>query len=122
MTSGKGGVGKSNIALNLAVALARLETTVCLLDANLGLGNIDLLCGAKRLLEFVARDFRRRELVDIVIKGPENIDIIPGASGLIDVADCPPLAQEDIFRQLEQFERNHDFVIIDTRRRAFTGR
>ena len=45
VTSGKGGVGKSNIALNLAISIARMGHSVCLLDANLGLGNIDLLCG-----------------------------------------------------------------------------
>ncbi len=114
ITSGKGGVGKSNVALNLAVALARLEKSVCLMDANLGLGNIDLLCGANGYWNLSHVISGARDLSDVIIHGPEGIDIIPGASGLIDVADCSQVAHDDIFRQLEHLERNHDYVIIDT--------
>lgn len=114
VTSGKGGVGKSNIALNLAIALARLDSSVCLLDANLGLGNIDLMCGLNGYWNLSHVVSGARTLKDIVLHGPERISVIPGASGLIDLADCPEAAQRDIIRQLEELEYQHDFLIIDT--------
>ena len=114
VTSGKGGVGKSNIALNLAIALARLNSSVGLLDANLGLGNIDLLCGLNGYWNLSHVVTGARRLGEVILKGPENVDVIPGASGLIDVADAPPEAQREILRQLVELERQHDYVIIDT--------
>jgi len=107
-------VGKSNIALNLAVALARQNAKVGIFDANLGLGNIDLLCGLNGYWNLSHVITGARSLNEIVLTGPEGIHVVPGASGLADVADCPPAAQREIFSQLEDFERSHDFVIIDT--------
>lgn len=114
VTSGKGGVGKSNIALNLAIALKRSGSEVCLLDANLGLGNVDLLCGLNGYWNLAHVISGVRSLNDIVLDGPENIRVIPGASGLTDIADCPPIAQREILRQLEEIEDDNDFIIIDT--------
>lgn len=114
VTSGKGGVGKSNIALNLAIALARQQASVGILDANLGLGNIDLLCGLNGYWNLSHVVTGARSLNEIVLTGPEGIHVVPGASGLADVADCPDSAQQEIFLQLEDFEQSHDFVIIDT--------
>lgn len=114
LAGGKGGVGKSNIALNLAVALAGLKQQVCVLDAHLGLGNIDLLCGLNGYwnLEHVLSGARTLE--QIILPGPGGIRVIPGAAGLADLADCPPAAQRDLFDQLRQVEASHDFVILDT--------
>jgi flagellar biosynthesis protein FlhG len=114
VTSGKGGVGKSNIALNLAIALARLEASTCLVDANLGLGNIDLLCGLNGYWNLSHVVSGARNVRDIVLAGPEGINVIPGASGLTELADCPASAQADLFRQLTDFEETHDFLVIDT--------
>lgn len=114
VTSGKGGVGKSNIALNLAITLARFEHSVCLLDANLGLGNIDLLCGLNGYWNLSHVISGARTLRDITLEGPAGVHVIPGASGLHEVADCPSAAQRDILAQLEELEHNHDFLVIDT--------
>ncbi|MGE3314990.1 MAG: MinD/ParA family protein [Planctomycetaceae bacterium] len=114
VTSGKGGVGKTNLALNLAIALSRLDASVGLFDANLGLGNIDLLCGLNGYWNLSHVVTGARTLSEIVLRGPEGIDVVPGASGLADVADCPESAQQEIFQQLEEFEQTHDFVIIDS--------
>ena len=114
ITSGKGGVGKSNIALNVAIALAKLDASVCLLDANLGLGNIDLLCGLNGYWNLSHVVTGARSLNDIVLKGPCGVNVIPGASGLVDVADCPESVRTEILQQIQQFERTHDFLIIDT--------
>ena len=114
ITSGKGGVGKSNIALNLAIALAELDARVSLLDANLGLGNIDLLCGLNGYWNLSHVVSGARTLSDVILKGPAGISVIPGASGLTDIADCPDLAQQDILYQMDELELAHDFLIVDT--------
>ena len=114
VTSGKGGVGKSVIALNLAVALGRQNAKVCLLDANLGLGNIDLLCGLNGYWNLSHVITGARMLKDIVLEGPCGVNVIPGANGLADMADCPESAQREILGQMEELERSHDFLIVDT--------
>jgi flagellar biosynthesis protein FlhG len=114
VTSGKGGVGKSNIALNLAIALAQMGQSVCLLDANLGLGNIDLLCGLNGYWNLSHVISGARTVSEIVLEGPMGVHVVPGASGLLDVADCSPTIQREIFVQLDQLERRHDYLIIDT--------
>jgi flagellar biosynthesis protein FlhG len=114
VTSGKGGVGKSSVALNLAIALQKMGHNTCLLDANLGLGNIDLLCGLNGYWNLSHVVSGARTVPEIVLEGPCGIHVVPGASGLLDAADCSPAALGDILSQLEDFERQHDFLIIDT--------
>jgi flagellar biosynthesis protein FlhG len=113
VTSGKGGVGKTNIALNLAIALARLDAAVCVIDANLGLGNIDLLCGLNGYWNLAHVVSGARNLRDVILSGPEGIEVIPGASGLTEAADWSPAAEADVFRQLEDYEETRDYLIID---------
>src|SRR5262245_25715890 len=96
ITSGKGGVGKSNIALNLGIVLAQTGHSVCLLDANLGLGNIDLLCGLNGYWNLSHVMTGARTLEEIALEGPHGLKVIPGASGLSETADCSPSAQQDI--------------------------
>ena len=114
VTSGKGGVGKSNVALNLAISLQKMGHAVCLLDANLGLGNIDLMCGLNGYWNLSHVVSGARTVAEIVLEGPCGIHVVPGASGLLDSADCSPQAQREILSQLEELERSHDFLIIDT--------
>lgn len=114
VTSGKGGVGKSHLALNLAVALAEEGASVCLLDGNLGLGNIDLLCGLNGYWNLSHVVTGARTLQDVLLEGPAGVHVIPGASGITEVADCPLSAHRDILRQLEELEVTHDFLLIDT--------
>jgi len=114
VASGKGGVGKSNIALNMAVAMARLGKSVCVLDACLGLGNIDLLCGLHGYWNLSHVVTGARALKDVVLDGPDGIHVVPGASGLIDLADCPAATQRELLFQMDELERAHDFLIVDT--------
>src|SRR3989441_7113459 len=81
VASGKGGVGKTNLTANLAVALAGRGLRVCVLDADLGLANLDVLLGLSPRLSL--RDVVRgeRRLEDVVVDGPAGIRIIPAASG-----------------------------------------
>src|SRR3954453_7679919 len=82
LTSGKGGVGPSNIALNLAIALGEYGQRVVLVDADLGLANIDLLCGLapRRDLGDVLAGLC--PLAEAVVDGPGDCRIVPGAHGM----------------------------------------
>jgi flagellar biosynthesis protein FlhG len=114
VTSGKGGVGKSCIALNLAIALAETGRTVCLLEACLGLGSIDLLCGMHSYWNLSHFLTGARDLDEIVQNGPAGVHIVPGASGLIELADVDGDTQEELLQQIQRLERIHDILIVDT--------
>jgi flagellar biosynthesis protein FlhG len=113
VTSGKGGVGKSNIALNLAIALGQSERSVCLLDANPGLGNIDLLCGLNGYWNMSHVVSGARSIADITLEGPCGIHVVPGACGLFEATHGSLVAQRKIFGQLDELERGHEFLILD---------
>lgn len=114
VTSGKGGVGKTNVALSLAIALANQDRRVCVLDANLGLGNVDLLCGLNGYWNLSHVITGARRLHEIVLEGPAGISVIPGASGLYDQTQLMSSLSRDLLLQLEEQEREFDFVLIDT--------
>ncbi len=114
VTGGKGGVGKSVLALNLAVSLAAQGRSVCLLDANLGLGSLDLLCGLNGYWNLSHVISGARQLREIVLQGPEGIHLVPGASGITDLANCPVSAQRKLLDQFRELERSHEVMIIDT--------
>lgn len=114
VTSGKGGVGKSLIALNLAVAMSQRGKSVCLIDANLGLGNLDLLCGLNGYwnLSHVISGSRRIE--QILLEGPNGIHLLPGANGLHELENCNEEIQNEIVSQLKKLEEQYDVIVIDT--------
>lgn len=114
VTSGKGGVGKSNISLNLAIALRLLDKKVMLVDGDLGLANLHLLAGVKaeRTLETLIK--MDLSLVDIIVSGPCGIAMIAGASGIAEMANLPDYKRNYLLKQLEQLEQIADYIIIDT--------
>ena len=114
VTSGKGGVGKSHLALNLAVALAERGHSVCLLDGNLGLGSLELLCGLNGYWNLAHVVTGARQLQDILLAGPGGVGLIPGGSGLADVAACSPTVQRQLMEQFDELEAGCDFLIVDT--------
>ena len=114
VTSGKGGVGKSNIAVNLCIALAERGTRVALLDADWGLSNTEVLMGItpKRDLRHVLRGECTVE--EILLRGPMGMLLIPGASGVAEVANLSHSERDRLIRGLTHIEHLADMVVIDT--------
>ena len=114
VTSGKGGVGKTNVVANLAVGLARAGKQVLVLDADLGLGNIDVLLGLvpRYTLEDVLCGSRR--LSDIIIPGPAGIQVLPAGSGLPQLTALTDTQQLTLQTELEQVVDNVEVLLIDT--------
>ena len=114
ITSGKGGVGKTNVVANLAVSLAGMRKRVTILDADFGLANIDVLLGLAprhNLKDFI---FGNLELEDIIVEGPAGVRIIPASSGVEQMADLTTDQQMKLIRSLTSLEAQTDYLLVDT--------
>ncbi|MDR2368654.1 MAG: MinD/ParA family protein [Deltaproteobacteria bacterium] len=114
VSSGKGGVGKSNITLGLAIALAGLGRQVLLWDADLGLANTDVLLGIRT--KATIHDWLKGEksLSEIIIKGPKGINILPAASGILELSEITEAQKARLIAEFEQWQGDLDFLLIDT--------
>ena len=114
ITSGKGGVGKTNVATNLGIALAEAGHRVCLVDADFGLANVCIVLG--RQPSHTMDDVLRGDasLTDAIIGGPGGLDILPAASGLERLNDATPQARHQLPSALDRLERDYDYLIVDT--------
>jgi flagellar biosynthesis protein FlhG len=112
-TSGKGGVGTSNVVLNLAIALGEMDARVVLVDADIGLANLDLLCGFYPRYDLGDVLMGRCELSDAVVRGPGGIQVVAGAhasrAGMGDLAD----GAKRLASELAGLGADFDFVLID---------
>lgn len=114
VTSGKGGVGKTNVVANLALALARVGRRVLVLDADLGLGNLDVLLGLapRYTLAHVLRGDRR--LAEVMVEGPGGIRILPASSGIQELTALTPVQQVTLQGELALAAEAADVLLIDT--------
>jgi flagellar biosynthesis protein FlhG len=114
VTSGKGGVGKTNIALGLAITLARANYRVVLMDGDVGLANVDVILGlyGRHNLTHVVQG--EKELREIIIEGPHGVQIIPGGSGVSELANADPRTLLRLFREATFLDRQADYFFVDT--------
>lgn len=114
ITSGKGGVGKSNIAVNLSIKLASAGKNVVLLDADLGLANADVLCSIDLPFNLSHVIARKKELHEVIVTAPGGFKLVGGASGLARMADLTDFDRARIVQSLAAVEHSADTIIIDT--------
>ncbi|MBS7457241.1 MinD/ParA family protein [Coralloluteibacterium stylophorae] len=114
VTSGKGGVGKTNVSVNLGVALAAAGRKPLLLDADLGLANVDVMLGlsAERTLADVMAG--RCGLADTILEGPHGLGIVPASSGKRHMAELTPAEHVGLIRAFSEIDRPLDTMLVDT--------
>ncbi len=114
VTGGKGGVGKTKVSVNLGVALAEAGVSTLLLDADLGLANVDVMLGLHPDMNLSHVLKGQADLADIVLTGPGGLRILPAASGVSDLASLSPQAQSGLIGAFSSLPYALDVMLIDT--------
>jgi flagellar biosynthesis protein FlhG len=114
VTSGKGGVGKTNIVANLGYTFARMGKKVLILDADLGLGNLDVLLGLAPKYNLSHVIMGERSIGDIIVEGPGNMRILPASSGIQELTQLTPQQKVQVLCELDGMIDSVDVLLIDT--------
>jgi len=114
VTSGKGGVGKTNVVANLALALCRLGKRVLILDADLGLGNMDVLLGLnpRYTIQHVLSGEKRLE--EVIVNVPSGFHLLPAASGIQELTDLTQAQRMFLLDEFDALQHFFDVLLIDT--------
>lgn len=113
VTGGKGGVGKTTVAVNLSIVLSQLGQKVLLMDADMGLANVDVLLGLKKKHDLSDVLYGDYQLDDIIIKGPADISIVPASSGVQKMAELSYGEVSAIISYITDLSEKPDYLIID---------
>ncbi len=114
VTSGKGGVGKTNVVAGLAISLTELGHRVMILDADLGLANIDIIFGINPHYNIGHVLNGEKSLEDIIVEGPKGVRIIPAGSGFVNLTQLTDGQKLSLLSEFEHLEDDFDFFLIDT--------
>lgn len=114
VTSGKGGVGKSTISANLAISLQRMHKKVLLIDADIHLGNLELILGTRAKHTIADVMHEGLDLSDVILKGPGKIDVLPAASGSVALIEEEDQALRKLAQAFARFEHAYDAIVVDT--------
>ncbi len=112
--SGKGGVGKTNVATNLAIAMGERGRDTCLLDADLSLANVDVLLGLQPKFNLSHVVSGEADLADTMLRGPGNIRIVPASSGTFSMTDLPAASQVGIIQAFSELTAQPEVMVVDT--------
>ncbi|MDX9746214.1 MAG: MinD/ParA family protein [Syntrophales bacterium] len=114
VTSGKGGVGKTNITANMACLLARMRNRVLVLDADVGLANIDVILGLTPTFNLCHVLAGEKTLKEVIVPGPGGFRILPSASGLQEMSDLSRGHKLTLIDEIRTLRDELDFMLIDT--------
>ena len=114
VASGKGGVGKTNVSVNLSLAMVAQGKDVLLLDADLGLANVDLLLGLRAEYNLSHVINGERTLEEVIMKGPDGLNIIPAASGTQMMSELTPSQHAGVIRAFSELSTPIDILVVDT--------
>jgi flagellar biosynthesis protein FlhG len=114
VTSGKGGVGKSSVSVNLAIQFTRMGKSVVILDADFGLANVEVMFGVIPRYNLSDLLYNGKEINDIICDGPEGIKFLSGGSGIANLANLDNEQVKRLITKMSELEKMADIVIIDT--------
>ena len=114
ITSGKGGVGKTNLSVNLAIALGKLGKRVVIIDADMGMANVDILLGTSSRISLMNLVDPDVSLEDVLLRGPYSVSYIAGGSGMEHASELSPSERVTLFRKLSACSEWADLILIDT--------
>ncbi|BDU50125.1 MinD/ParA family protein [Haliovirga abyssi] len=114
ITSGKGGVGKTSLAVNVAAFLSKIGKKVLIIDADLGLSNVEIMLGITP--NHTIRDLikNNKDIKEVITKGPFNLDFISGGNGFLEMAELSDVEREEILIKLQKLDEEYDVILIDT--------
>lgn len=114
VTSGKGGVGKTNLSVNLGIALVRQGLRVAIVDADLGLANVDIVLGLDPHCTLADLLYDGRSVEDVLIDAPGGLKVLAGASGVHELASLPAAELRRLLQHIERLDSLFDVILIDT--------
>ena len=113
VASGKGGVGKTNLVVNLAITMGQLGHKTLILDADLGMANVDILLDLKPVFTLVDVMNGKKELRDIILQGPYNLEVLPGGSCIPEIINMDNQQREQLISRLSYLEEETDVLFVD---------